>query len=87
MLASGTGEAGSLVINQDARVLGAAIRAGETLTYTLPEGRYGYMVVADGEVTLNGKLLRTRDGAAISGGETLTLEGVNPAELVLVDTV
>jgi hypothetical protein len=44
-------------------------------------------VVADGEVTLNGKPLRTRDGAAISGSETLSLEGVNPAELVLVDTV
>jgi redox-sensitive bicupin YhaK (pirin superfamily) len=87
VLASGTGEAGSLVINQDARVLGAAIKAGETLTYTLPEGRYGYLVVADGEVTLNGKPLRTRDGAAISGSETLSLGGVNPAELVLVDTV
>jgi len=87
VLASGTGEAGSLVINQDARVLGAAIWAGETLTYTLPEGRYGYLVVADGEVKLNGKPLRTRDGAAISGGETLILEGVNSAELVLVDTV
>ncbi|MDP1573254.1 MAG: pirin family protein [Pseudomonadota bacterium] len=87
VLASGTGEDGSLVINQDARVLGATIKAGETLTYTLPEGRYGYLVVADGEVTLNGQALGTRDGAAISGGETLTLAGVNSAELVLVDTV
>jgi redox-sensitive bicupin YhaK (pirin superfamily) len=87
VLASGSGEQDSLVINQDARVLGATVKAGETLTYTLPEGRYGYLVVADGEVTLNGKPLRTRDGAAISGGETLTLEGVHSAELVLVDTV
>lgn len=87
VLASGTGEAASLVINQDARVLGAAVRGGQTLSYTLPEGRYGYLVVAEGEVTLNGNLLRTRDGAAISGGETLKLEGVNSAELVLVDTV
>ncbi|MDP3459233.1 MAG: hypothetical protein Q8S09_08170 [Hyphomonas sp.] len=53
----------------------------------MPEGRYGYLVVADGEVTLNGQALGTRDGAAISGGETLTLAGVNSAELVLVDTV
>ena len=87
VLASGTGEGGSLTINQDAKVLGATIKAGETLTYTLPEGRYGYLVVADGEVTLNGKALKMRDGAAISGGETLTLEGVNSAELVLVDTI
>jgi hypothetical protein len=32
-------------------------------------------------------VLKTRDGAAISGGETLTLEGIQSAELVLVDTV
>ncbi|MGA1343371.1 MAG: pirin family protein [Hyphomonas sp.] len=87
VLASGTGENDSLVINQDAKVLGATIKAGETLTYTLPAGRYGYLGVAAGEVTLNGALLKTRDGAAISGDETLTLEGIRSAELVLVDTV
>ncbi|AXE63046.1 hypothetical protein HPO_02327 [Hyphomonas polymorpha PS728] len=87
VFASGTGENDSLQINQDAKVLGATVKAGETLTYELPAGRYGYLVVADGEVVLNGQTLKARDGAAISGGETLTLEGVNSAELVLVDTV
>jgi redox-sensitive bicupin YhaK (pirin superfamily) len=87
LLASGTGEQDSLVINQDARVLGATIRSGEALTYTLPAARYGYLVVADGEVTLNGAVLKIRDGAAIWGGETLRLEAIRSAELVLVDTV
>jgi hypothetical protein len=87
VFASGTGENDSLQINQDAKVLGATVKAGETLRYDLPKGRYGYLVVADGEVTLNGQRLKARDGAAISGGETLVLEGVNSAELVLVDTV
>jgi len=87
VLASGTGEQDSLMINQDARVLGATIRPGETLTYTLPAGRSGYLVVADGEVTLNGAALKARDGAAIWGDETLTLEAIRSAELVLVDTV
>ncbi|MFN4226069.1 MAG: pirin family protein [Hyphomonas sp.] len=87
VFASGTGENDSLRINQDVKVLGATIKAGEMLTYTVPEGRYGYLVVADGAVKLNGKTLNTRDGAAISGGETLTFEGLSSAELVLVDTV
>lgn len=87
VLASGSGENDSLQINQDAKVLGATLKAGETLAYDLPARRYGYLVVADGEVVLNGQRLKTRDGAAITGAETITLEGVETAELVLVDTV
>lgn len=87
VFASGDGGGDSLPINQDAKVIGATLKAGETLTYDIPAGRHGYLVVADGEVVLNGKTLKTRDGAAITGAETLTLEGVSSAELVLVDTV
>lgn len=87
VFASGSGEGGSLSINQDAKVMGATLKAGETLTHTIAPGRHGYVVVADGEVTLNGKTLKTRDGAAITGGETLVFEGIASAELVLVDTV
>ncbi len=87
VFASGSGEGGSLPINQDAKVMGATLKAGETLTYTIAPGRYGYLVVADGEVTLNGNTLKTRDGAAVTGGETLVFEGIASAELVLVDTV
>ncbi len=85
--ASGTGEGDSLVINQDARVSGAMLKAGETLTYEIAPGRNGYVVLAAGEARLNGETLKTRDGAAIHGGGVLTFEALVDAELVLVDTV
>ncbi len=87
VFASGTGEDDSLVINQDARVLGAALKPGETLAYDIAPGRHGYLVTARGEVSLNGQPLKLRDGAAISGGTRLTITGSEDSEVLLVDTV
>lgn len=87
VFASGTGEAGSLRINQDAKVVGATLQTGDTLTYKIAEGRYGYLVLASGSLTLNGKDMNARDGAAITGPEQLTLIATAPTEVLLVDTV
>ncbi|MEM0985880.1 MAG: pirin family protein [Pseudomonadota bacterium] len=88
ILASGrSADDGALDINQDARVLGATLTAGETLTYDLPAGRHGYLVLAAGSVRIDGEVLEARDGAAVSGGTALSIEGVEDAELVFVDTV
>tara|TARA_R110001606_G_scaffold3463_18_gene15321 strand:- start:914 stop:1375 length:462 start_codon:yes stop_codon:yes gene_type:complete len=87
VLASGDGASDSLVINQDARVLGATLKTGETLTYEVKAGRHGYLVLAAGSVRLNGDVLNARDGAAVTGPDTLTLEGIDDAEIVFVDTV
>ena len=87
VLASGSGEEDSLVINQDAHVLGATLKEGETLTYEVKQGRHGYLVLAAGSVKLNGTVLNGRDGAAITGAESLTLKGIADAEIVFVDTV
>ncbi|CAN0469698.1 unnamed protein product, partial [Scytosiphon promiscuus] len=85
--ASGDGADDSLVINQDANVLGATLKEGETLSYEVKEGRHGYLVLADGSVELNGLVMTGRDGAAITGPETLTVKGIADAEIVFVDTV
>ena len=87
MLASGSGEQDSLVINQDANVLGATLKAGESLTYEVKAGRHGYLVLAEGSVRLNGQVMKARDGAAITGAESLILEGIEDAEIVFVDTI
>ena len=87
MLASGSGEQDSLVINQDANVLGATLKAGESLTYEVKAGRHGYLVLAEGSVRLNGQVMNARDGAAITGAESLFLEGIEDAEIVFVDTI
>src|SRR5258708_30923300 len=55
----------ALPIRARARVLGAMLKAGETVEYALGEGRYGYLVPASGAVEVNGLRIAARDRAAI----------------------
>ena len=85
-LASGFSEdSQALPIRQKARVLGASLRAGETVSYALEAGRHAYLAAAKGVVTLNGIDLYERDAAAIKDEPILTIQAVVDAELVLVD--
>jgi len=87
VFASDTGADDSLTLRQDATVMGATLRAGDTLDYNVTAGRHGYLVLAAGSVSLNGHVLNARDGAAIHGAETLVLKGIEDAEIVFVDTI
>lgn len=87
VLASGDASQDALPIRQDAHVLGATLKAGESLDYDVKAGRYGYLVLAAGSVNLNGETLNARDGAAITGPETVTLTAIADAEIVFVDTI
>ena len=85
-LASGfEADAEALPIRADARVQGATLRPGERLTLTLEPARHAYLVAASGVVDVGGVRLEARDGAAITGVETVEIVGVEVAELVLVD--
>ncbi len=86
VLASGYGEDGALVINADARVLGATVAAGATAHYELTEGHYAYLVPATGRVRIDGTEYDARDGIAISGSGVLRIEAIEDAELVRVDS-
>jgi redox-sensitive bicupin YhaK (pirin superfamily) len=85
-LASGlAGDDDALPIRADARVLGATLKAGETIEYRLGAPRNAYLVPAVGSVEVNGVRLGARDGAAIRDEATLAITAVEDAELVLVD--
>ncbi len=85
-LASGfEGDDGALPIRADARVLGATIGAGERLTHSVGEGRHAYLVAATGAIEIDGVRFDARDGAALSGGQTVTITAIDDAEIVLVD--
>jgi redox-sensitive bicupin YhaK (pirin superfamily) len=85
-LASGDGgDAEALPIRADARVLGARLKAGETIEYALGRGRYAYLVPASGALTVNGVRIEERDGAAIRDEPMLRLVALDDTELVLVD--
>ena len=87
VLASGDPGDGALSINADARVLGATLKAGESLTYPLPAGRRAYLVPAVGAVEVNGLALNARDGAAIVDEVEITVTARDDAELVMVDSL
>ena len=76
----------ALPLRTDARVLGATLKAGDTVEYEFGAGRYGYLVPSTGSVELNGIRLDTRDGAAIRDEAVLHITAIEDAELVLVDT-
>ncbi len=75
----------ALPIRTDARVLGATLKAGDSVDYPLGATRHGYLVPAVGAVEVNGVRLDARDGGAISGEATLTITALEDAEVVLVD--
>jgi redox-sensitive bicupin YhaK (pirin superfamily) len=86
-LASGFAEdADALPIRADARVMAATVAAGETLTHTVGEGRHAYLVPATGAIEIDGQRFDARDGAALSGGQTVTIVALDDAEIVLVDS-
>ena len=76
----------ALGINADARVLGATLKAGESLTYDLAPGRRAYLVPAVGAVDVNGVTLNARDGAGIVDETAITITATADAELVMVDS-
>lgn len=85
-LASGReGDGDALPINADARVLGATIKAGDTVTYATDPQRHAYLVPALGRVQVGEVEARARDGVAITGLDTITVTAIEDSELVLVD--
>lgn len=84
LLASGSGDDCALTINADARILGATLKAGESVSYATDSARHLYLVPS-GKVRVNGTEAGARDGIAATGEELLTIEADEDAELVLVD--
>ncbi len=88
VLASGFAEdAEALPIHAAARILGATLKAGQSLTYALGGERLGYLVPAMGAVEVEGVRVNTRDGAAISQVESLSITALEDAEIVLADII
>ena len=84
LLASGAAADGALSINADARILGATLKAGETIALDADPARHLYLVPS-GRVRVNGTAAGPRDGVAITGEERLEIAAEDDAELVLVD--
>ncbi len=85
LVTSRTGRDGSLRINQDADLWLARLQPGDHITHTLRPGRRAWIHVAEGEVMLNDTELRDGDAVALDGGDSVELQGVKPAQVLLFD--
>ena len=86
-LASGfAADTDALPIRADARVMAATLKAGDSATHVVGAGRHAYLVPATGRITIDGAPFEARDGAALSGGQTVTITAIEDAEIVLVDS-
>ena len=81
-----SGESAALPIRADARVMGATLKAGESLDYAVGAGRHAYLVPATGVLDIDGVGVATRDGVALSGGRDVRITATEDAEIVLVDS-
>ncbi|MBY6013330.1 pirin family protein [Qipengyuania gaetbuli] len=76
----------ALRIRTDARVLGATVKAGESVTYTPAQAdRHLYLVPATGSIRVGDIEARARDGIAITKEDSITITALEDSELVLVD--
>jgi quercetin 2,3-dioxygenase len=88
LIASPTGDQGSVTIHQDAKLSAAIIEQGKTVPYELGKGRSAWVQVARGEISLNGKGLAAGDGAAVENEAMVTIKGLaDSSEVLLFDLV
>ncbi|MGD0442365.1 MAG: pirin family protein [Edaphobacter sp.] len=87
LLASQEKIEGAATINQDVNVSVAELTPGKKLTYPLGSKRHAWLHVIDGEVTVNGKPLRTGDAVAADSEEVLDMvaQGKGTSEILLFD--
>lgn len=76
---------GTLTIDQDAAIYLSRLEAGKQLTHTSGAGRKAYLFVMEGELEVNGTLVRQGDQARMEGEPSLSLEAKQDAHFVLLD--
>ena len=85
LIISPDGAAGSLSVHQDARVYAGLFDGAEQQRFMLPEGRFAYLHVARGAITVNRQRLSEGDGARLRRVQALDLSQGEQAEVLLFD--
>jgi redox-sensitive bicupin YhaK (pirin superfamily) len=87
LLASPEKIAGVATINQDVNVSVAELTPGKKLTYPLGSKRHAWLHVIDGDVSVNGKSLKTGDAVAADSEDALDVvaHGKGNSEILLFD--
>jgi hypothetical protein len=85
LLASFTGEEGSLRIRQNARVYSGFFNAAERVEFEVAQGRRAYAHVASGSIAVNETRLNAGDGVKITRPGRFALQSGRDAEVLILD--
>jgi redox-sensitive bicupin YhaK (pirin superfamily) len=85
LIISPDGAEGSLSVHQDARVYAGLFDGAEQQRFTLPAGRFAYVHVARGALTVNGQRLSVGDGMRLRNEQSIDFSAGDDAEVLLFD--
>jgi quercetin 2,3-dioxygenase len=85
LLASSTGEDGSLRIRQNARLYSGFFNAAERAEFEVLKGRRAYAHVASGSIAVNETRLNAGDGVKITKSGRFALQSGRDAEVLMFD--
>lgn len=84
-----TGEDDAITIQSDSSVFASILEKGNSVAYTIPEGRKGYihLTLTGGALDVNGVAMTEGDGAFVTGPLELSIQstGKKSAEFLLFD--
>ncbi|HEU4779501.1 MAG TPA: pirin family protein [Steroidobacteraceae bacterium] len=85
LIASSTGESGSVLVHQDVRVYGGLFDGAESASLELPPGRRGYVHVVRGAVHANGVELNAGDALKLTDENVVEIAQGAGAEVLVFD--
>jgi len=85
LVASPDGRDGSITIHTDAQIYAGLFDREQRAELSLAPGRHAWVHLARGRIRVNGQEMSTGDGLAISDEKTVTIEGVDRAEVLVFD--
>ncbi len=85
LVASRDAAESSLLIHQDARIFLSDLESDAAVEHVLQPQRHAWLQVLRGSVKLNGNVLDTGDGAAVSDEPMIAIAANGPAEIMLFD--
>ncbi|WP_428622361.1 pirin family protein [Sedimenticola sp.] len=85
ILVSPDGRSGSISAHQDGLLYGTLLEQGDSVSHDLAAGRTAYLHVARGKVLINGETLSAGDAITLSDEPTVSLTGIDQAEVLLFD--
>lgn len=82
LLVSGDGEA-PLFINQNAKIYAGKLNAGTTIEH--PIEQQAYLLVSEGEIEVDGNVLKKGDGAEMTDIAAVEIQALKDSEVLVID--